>query len=573
MKFLPLDRMLTVVDNARDDSDMALFMHLLYLGEMLTKCIVAGMVATVVDGRQRNRYSAIHKLVRADGLGDWVMVLDEILTGPTSQFLTSASNDLSIDLVKRCSKGTWQYEAVALLHQGLSKYGIQDLQDFPVKTDLRRWFRLFTELRNKSRAHGAPQSGKCADVCNELESSIHIIIDNFSLFKKPWAFLHRNYSGKYRVTKLTDDVELYKYLKSSGTKDLPNLQDGVYMYLDEPRLVELVISDPEAFDFFFPNGQFTDKKFELISYITDAKSQGDANLYLLPPTDLPESETEGRGILDQQGNCFGNLPPVPEDYISRPLLEEELSTVLLEKDRRPIVTLVGRGGIGKTWLALNVLHKLSDNGRFVAIIWFSARDIDLLINGPKRVKPHVLDEKDIANEFARLLEPSESKAHKSFNSLDFLSENLKKSRIGPALFVFDNFETVKNPVELYTYLDTYLRLPNKVLITTRFREFKADFPVEVSGMTEKETEILIQSTATHLGIADLLTDKYKEEIYQESDGHPYVIKILLGEVAKAGSLVKIERIVADSEEILRALFERTYARLSPVAKRVFLNSL
>jgi hypothetical protein len=50
-----------------------------------------------------------------------------------------------------------------------------------------------------------------------------------------------------------------------------------------------------------------------------------------------------------------------------------------------------------------------------------------------------------------------------------------------------------------------------------------------------------------------------------------VIKILLGEVAKAGELVKVERIVADSDEILKALFERTYSGLSPVAKRVFLT--
>jgi hypothetical protein len=47
--------------------------------------------------------------------------------------------------------------------------------------------------------------------------------------------------------------------------------------------------------------------------------------------------------------------------------------------------------------------------------------------------------------------------------------------------------------------------------------------------------------------------------------------MLVGELAKAGKLVRVERIVASSEEILDALFERTYARLSPAARWVFLT--
>jgi len=63
-------------------------------------------------------------------------------------------------------------------------------------------------------------------------------------------------------------------------------------------------------------------------------------------------------------------------------------------------------------------------------------------------------------------------------AIDYLARSLTKSGEGPLLFVFDNFETVRNPAELYRWLDTYVRLPNKVLITTRFREFKGDYPLE-----------------------------------------------------------------------------------------------
>lgn len=49
------------------------------------------------------------------------------------------------------------------------------------------------------------------------------------------------------------------------------------------------------------------------------------------------------------------------------------------------------------------------------------------------------------------------------------------------------------------------------------------------------------------------------------------MKVLLGEVSKAGRATKVERIVAGQEEILTALFERTYSMMSPVAQRVFLT--
>jgi hypothetical protein len=141
----------------------------------------------------------------------------------------------------------------------------------------------------------------------------------------------------------------------------------------------------------------------------------------------------------------------------------------------------------------------------------------------------------------------------------------------PFLFVFDNFETLTHPMDLFEFLDSQIRLPNKVLITTRKRGFKADYPIEVSGMTEDEASQLMTTEAERLGILKVLTQAYRDKVYQEADGHPYIIKMLLGEVAKAGQLVPVERIMAGREDMLDALFERTYMGLSPAAKRVFLT--
>ena len=86
-------------------------------------------------------------------------------------------------------------------------------------------------------------------------------------------------------------------------------------------------------------------------------------------------------------------------------------------------------------------------------------------------------------------------------------------------------------------------------------------------MTREECDELIQQTATSLGIASWATKDYKQELYSEAAGHPFVIKILLGEAKKAGHRTRTERILADKDRVVYVLFERTYARLSPAARR------
>lgn len=567
MEVIPIDKMWERVEIARQDSDTSLFLTLMYLGEMIVKIIGVGLVAAIEDDRERHRYRQEHRLVRTNGVGEWASAVDDILIGPAAQYLNEQSRDEQRELTSKNIAGSWQFEAVSLLHSCICIIAPEH-EKLPVKLDGRRWLSLFVMLRNGTRGHGAPHSETCSRLCPPLEQSIRIFTENFGLFKRPWVYLYRNLSGKYRVTKFTQPSSEFDALKTSQSMNI-GLQEGVYVYFDQPRKVNLMYSSVEALDFFFPNGAFTDKTYEIISYITNNKSHADSTPYLAPATPLPASETQGIGVLDTQGKSFGNLPPIQNGYIKRAALETDLLSAL-KNDRHRIITLAGRGGIGKTWLALTALHQIASEGMYTAILWFSARDIDLLLQGPKLVTPHVLTETAVATEFVRLIQPAETR-QKGFDATRYLAAKMTKSDFGPILFVFDNFETVRVPSELYTWIDTYIRLPNKVLITSRIREFKGDYPIEVLGMSEEESDQLIESTAKALGISHLLTEDYKRELYQESSGHPYVIKVLLGDVAKAGKISKVERIVATMDVILDALFERTFSNLSPAAKRVFLT--
>jgi hypothetical protein len=566
MQHAVIDQVLKRAEVARSDSDFTYFFALLLAAEALEKTIVLGITAAIGDDQDRHRYRLEHLLVRSDGLGEWGRAIEDALTGPASQYLLVEARKEQSELTKLCREGDWQYEAVSALKAALLHLGI-DAEDVPVKSDMKRWFRLFATLRNKTRAHGATQPAKASTAAEHLAKSVDLIFHNFSLFKRPWAYLYRNLNGKYRVSAISDDVAPFEILKRSRDHTLAN---GVYVHLGTPRRVPLIGSDPELQDFFFANGGLSGKRYELLSYFTDNKLDGDASSYAMPPGVLPPSETHGHGELLPQGRCFSNAPALIRDYVTRPSLEGALRLLLLD-DKRPIVTLVGRGGIGKTSAALKVIHRLCDETRYEGVVWLSARDVDLQLTGPKLVRPRVLSMDDMAAFYASLVLPPEVANARTFDARAFFEQQLQKCDAGPCLFVFDNFETTHNPTELFTWIDQFVRLPNKVLITTRLRDFRGDYPLEVEGMDDSEARALIDQTAANLGVSQLLTEKYIGELITHSEGHPYVIKILLGEVAKAGRAANIPRLVAGTEDILTALFERTYAALTPCAERAFLT--
>jgi len=565
-----LEQMWQRVENARLDSDSELFSALLLTGELILKMTVVGLLAGIPGDCERHKYRLAFKLVRADGLGDWAASLDDILKGPASHHLCEpAKQTEKAELVQPCEKGSWQHDAIMSLKAVLDGLKLR-YDPLPGKFDGRRWFGMFATLRNGTRAHGATLPSVKREACPQLENSIRLFAENFGLFRREWAYLFRNVSGKYRVTTISTSAPAFDPFKSSTQASLTN---GVYLQFDEPCRVELIETTPEATDFFVPNGKFNEKKFEFISYMTDDRLDGDAGLYLTPAENLAKSETCAMGQLELVGNCFANVPTARKDYICRPSLESTLQSALLAEEQDRIVTLSGRGGIGKTSLALQVLEKVSLSSRYEVVCWFSARDIDLLLDGPQHVMPDVLTDTDIAKSFVSLLEPSNRK-EKGFNAKSFFEKHLNRAevgKLGPILFVFDNFETVRNPPTLFMWLHHLVRHPNKVLITARHKEFTGDFEIRVEGMTDEECRALIAATAAKLGIADLLTDTYISRLIDESDGHPYVMKVLLGEVAKAQKLVDVQRIVASQDRILHALFERTFTALAPAAQRVFLT--
>lgn len=568
MPFKPIENMRARVETSKEDSNVAYYCDLLHYGEMLTKLVALFMVSNINDDVDRNRYRFEFKLVRANGVGEYADVLTELVTGNAATSLPSELFPNEVEQLRhKAEKGTWQEESLSALQDVIENLGISANKLTP-KSSLLIWFSNFAVLRNKTTGHGSITSEKCGLACVNLEKSIELIYENLHLFQRPWAYLKQNLNGKFRVSFLTDSSPHFDYLKRPNAE---TLQDGVYCFTDRPHRINLAFSSPELLSFKLVNGAFSDsaKQYEVIDYVEDEKEIVDGSVYMTPPTKLPDSITSGKKSFVVSGESFSNVPLDLPDYIERKELEGELQSVIIDEERFPIITLKGRGGIGKTSLAIHVLDNIYSENRFDIVVWFSSRDVDLFSSGPKQVQSDVMSKKDISKQFFSLISPGTCPPK---NSEELFSAELTKSSFGKALYVFDNFETLANPVELYEWLNTYIRLPNKILITSRLnRNFKADYPIEVSGMSDPECRALISRTARKFSIEQVLSEQYITNVIDESGGHPYIIKVILGEAAIQGKPVNVKRVVADKANILDALFKRTYGTLSSAAQRVFLT--
>jgi tetratricopeptide (TPR) repeat protein len=329
-----------------------------------------------------------------------------------------------------------------------------------------------------------------------------------------------------------------------------------------------LVPNHECTVFRLPNGTLKESgTAEFIDYASGRAWQLAVPASLAQPAPLPRSQTHGAEALDVHSNVFGNLPQLPPSYVERPALQRTLLERLRDRNH-PIVTLHGHGGVGKTLLAIRAAHELAQETHwtFDFIVWFSARDIDLRNSGPCVVQPAVVNLETVSHAYARLFHAGDSP--EAFASV--LQSSAEHTDRG-ILFVFDNFESLESPRSLHSFLDTHTHLPNKVLITSRERAFKADYPIEVAGMEFEEASALIRASARELDVDALFTDQVIRSVYDYCEGHAYVMRLIVGEAAKEGKYVPPQHVLPRRFDIVASVFERSFGKLSEAGRHLFLT--
>ena len=576
-----MDDLLRRVDDRRErdaaDGDTAEYERLMEIGELLIKLTLLNVCALLDSNRggDLHRYRALFEVVRATGIGGWSYQLQQMLTGPSASSFETQSSAYIRELTQKVRRGaddSWQYESVSELANASEALGLP--RTIPDRTSLLTWFDIFRDIRNKAWAHGSTSPDALRTANHFLRSSVQILLDHLRVLQLPTYAVWRTAASVIRNARLSNAIASPGCLES-----LPTPLEGPDIIVLTPggvwSLLPLVHTVTDRSDYWLANGDLNerDQTYEAISYLTGSRKRISAKSYLTPPVPLPSSETHGLISLEVFGETLANLPSRKPDYVARPDVEPELLSRLLDREEDPLVTLNGMGGIGKTSTALAVLHDLCRQDQvFDFIIWFSARDVDLLSSGPTQVQPQVSTSTEMAVYAAALLRP--------YLDVDSFSDSMDAFRAvmrgemfsGRVLFVFDNFETVQNPGDVFRQIKASVRLPNKALITTRHEEFKGDYPIELPRMPYPLFKELVDITASRLNIVSLINsqEEWVRKVHQESFGHPYIVRIVLGEARRRKALGNFERMLASKQEVLPALFKRTYDSLSEPAKQVML---
>ncbi len=263
---------------------------------------------------------------------------------------------------------------------------------------------------------------------------------------------------------------------------------------------------------------------------------------LLPESPVPE--------------IYSNLPSRTE-FIGRKKEMERVKAAL--NSRYFLICIDGIGGIGKTSLALEVIHEClrfskgeiiiedeqqdqSAIPKFDGFIWTSAKDRELRLNDILDAVARTLDWPGIAQQ------PYEEK-------IDSVRKLLQTKRY---LLIVDNFETITDEA----VRDFLLKIPepSKVLITSREQKLPQAWAVSIKGLEQNEALALIRNEGQRLGLKSVeeADDQVLLRLYQATGGAPLAIKWSVGQIKQKGQ--SLDTVLAALHEAKGDIFEQVFAR-------------
>lgn len=358
------------------DTSADAFLYSSYLAEAIIKTIAVTFYVGLKEGSPDDAYRIAHSLIRADGLGVWDTVIRQCTNIPLSGYFPKEFHSLVVWATKKRNKPEDEWfrnakDAIINVFKALDSED-ESLEKMSSSRDL---ITALVRIRNKTKAHGAVGLDFFSIANSPYTEAIQLLGSHCPALS--WKWFYGDFDNKEpRIVSLSgvvpEEIKTnigYFHSQATGIYIMPdNSSKGFYE-------ADLLKTNRECTEFIFPNGSANSQmQAEYLDYATGKMFKIDIKNFSDAPPPLPPSETEGLNMLDVQSNVFGNLPSVPKGYVERKSLQQQLLERLLDRNHA-IITLHGRGGVGKTSLALFVLHKLASEEKphFDQIVWFSAR--------------------------------------------------------------------------------------------------------------------------------------------------------------------------------------------------------
>ena len=203
----------------------------------------------------------------------------------------------------------------------------------------------------------------------------------------------------------------------------------------------------------------------------------------------------GYGNSPQNG-LFVNVPvDQVDELIGRKSELREMRKRLVE-GRAPIETISGRGGVGKTAVAIELVRQLwnEDPRVFKAIIWVTAKDSRLTATGIEHLEPELKNYEQLVRTIVVNLY-GEDDIGRPFRELEDDANLLLSIQDFPVLLVVDNLETISD-VRIVEFIKN-IPAPSKVLVTSRSGIGEVERRFALGELNNSDAVRLTRTTALH----------------------------------------------------------------------------
>lgn len=247
-------------------------------------------------------------------------------------------------------------------------------------------------------------------------------------------------------------------------------------------------------------------------------AQGD---YQAPPT-LPQTDSLPAN----------NLPPKAyHQLIGRSEEQDEILGALRTPDKRPIVVVVGLGGMGKTAIARETAAICQQEALFDHIVWTSAKTEHF-------VGERIVSQNEVVYDFDVLLSEIARQCHRIDMATMPLEQKtaaitylLSEQRV---LIVLDNLETIPNYDTLVQQIAEILG-QSKLLITSRYRvNHERAFTIGLQGFPDEEGIAFLRAEGQERNVSSVVDAPTPTllQIQQDTGGAPLAMKLVIGQLSR-----------------------------------------
>jgi tetratricopeptide (TPR) repeat protein len=575
--------------NSNEPADR--FNHLSYVSEIIIKALATHCYAKLLalDEDPGEVLEHVRDHFALPSIGDWSQLFRlsrKALAGRSDAWATA----LNASLDAKLALPPW----IAVMNftrklQGLPPEG---------KTSLKvgEFLSLLVELRNRTRGHGFPRAQHYAEVNEPLSLSFPPLVNALDKHLNQ-AYYYVNDVVLDPDTDKDPDSVLVLGLRFQGLLSEPfqercsrteaphrgrlyakGITSPVYHCLDP-----LIKWDKIGSRFLVYNSHPNKDRIEYLACDSGNQTHLQGALFqeFFGVSERPQRHNSRTTIPIRTSikGVIHNLPkPDYGRFIARPELEEDVLTKLAHP-RLFITTLDGIGGSGKTALALDVATRISErtagdnvNLHFDYIVWVSAKNSTLAIDGIHKNTPPFTSVADLAGEILRV---SSMQPANRLEGDALLTEALAVLSIARFLLVIDNLETVSDVQRLWEYLlDPRFPAPTKVLVTSRHRQARAELVVNVRGLSLAQSRALVKSESERFGISDRvpLEDSHITILMNRTGALPLALKQIVGHILKGLTFEQaVARLPNDPGGILEFCFPASFDLLDKRSKKVLLS--